>query len=147
MRTHCPDCGAKGEREGHQTCRYPGLRPAVQRRTDRAFEIVIRDMNKLRAFADRLEREQRARLAREHPMLMETAKDDQYRVAVHAGPKYTRVDFNGSGKYMIVNATGEIFGIKSYGVIHRRHAYGTLDGIDAWDWAGYTAVKRSAKGA
>ena len=95
----------------------------------------------VQAFAERMEREQRTRLAREYPNLpLET---DHYRVAVHVGPKYTRVDFGGSGKYMVVNATGQIFGIKAYGVIHRGHAYGTLDTIDAWDWSGYAVVKRS----
>jgi hypothetical protein len=67
-------------------------------------------------------------------------------VNVHRGPKYTRVDVgprhNISGKYMIDNATGEIFGIKGYGRIHRGHQYGTLDTIDAWDWSGYVGRKR-----
>lgn len=58
---------------------------------------------------------------------------------VRPGPKYTRIDVGMSGKYMVVNETGEIFGIKGYGVIHRGHAYGTLDTIDAWDWSGYVA--------
>lgn len=100
------------------------------------------ETSEVQAFAERLEREQRVRLAREYPNL--TLDTDQYRVAVHVGPKYTRVDFGGSGKYMVVNATGEIFGIKAYGVIHRGHAYGTLATIDAWDWSDYTAVKRRA---
>lgn len=86
-------------------------------------------------FAERLELDQRAKLP---PILLEFPKP-AYRSAVHVGPKYTRVDFGGSGKYMVVNETGEIFGIKAYGVIHRGHAYGTLDTIDAWDWSGYTA--------
>ena len=63
-------------------------------------------------------------------------------VSVKPGRTYTRVDVGGSGKYMVVDATGEIFGIKAYGVIHRGHAYGTLDTIDAWDWSGYRAVPR-----
>lgn len=96
-------------------------------------------MDKVQAFAERLEREQRERYAREYPNI--DLNHDNYRVKVHVGPKYTRVDFGGSGKYMVVNATGEIFGIKAYGVIHRGHAYGTLDTIDAWDWSDYKAVK------
>jgi hypothetical protein len=43
---------------------------------------------------------------------------------------------------MVDNATGEIFGIKGYGVIHRGHRYGTLDTIGDYDWSGYHAVKR-----
>ena len=62
------------------------------------------------------------------------------RVTVHEGPKYTRVNVERSGRYMVVNATGEIFGIKAYGVIHRGHQYGTLATIQAWDWSGYTAT-------
>lgn len=42
------------------------------------------------------------------------------------GKKYTKVDVGSSGKYMI-DAEGNIFGIKAYGVIHRGHRYGTLN--------------------
>ena len=98
-------------------------------------------MDNIQAFAERLENEQRARMAREYPNI-DLSGAERYRAAVHVGPKYTRVDFDRSGKYMVVNATGEIFGIKAYGVIHRGHAYGTLDTIDAWDWGGYAATRR-----
>ena len=91
-------------------------------------------------FAERLEREQHERLRRDYPGL--DVETSQYRAAVHVGPKYTRVDFGGSGKYMVVNATGAIFGIKAYGVIHRGHAYGTLTTLDAWDWGGYAATPK-----
>lgn len=67
-----------------------------------------------------------------------------YVVKYHEGKKYTRVDVGTSGKYMVVNATGEIFGIKAYGVIHKGHQYGTLDTISDWDWRGYAAHKRQA---
>lgn len=63
-------------------------------------------------------------------------------VRVVRGRKYTKVDIGSSGKYMVVNDTGEIFGIKAYGVIHRGHAYGTLDTIGEWDWRGYSAVRK-----
>lgn len=92
----------------------------------------------VRRFADRMERERRATLP---PALLDFPAP-AYRASVHVGPKYTRVDFDTSGYYMVVNSTGEIFGIKSYGVIHRGHAYGTLDTLDAWDWSGYRAVPR-----
>jgi len=65
-----------------------------------------------------------------------------YQVHSHDGNKYTRVDVGDSGKYMVVNATGEIFAIKAYGVIHRGHAFGTLDTINEWHWGGYRAVRR-----
>ena len=58
---------------------------------------------------------------------------------VKPGKKYTKIDVGDSGKYMVDNATGEIFGIKAYGVIHRGHRYGTLDTIDQFAWGDYTA--------
>jgi hypothetical protein len=98
-------------------------------------------------FAASLEREQRARYEHDYPVTAASSVfqdgTTRYRAAVHVGPKYTRVDFDGSGKYMVVNATGEIFGIKGYGVIHRGHAYGTLDTIALWDWSGYRARPRA----
>ncbi len=67
-------------------------------------------------------------------------------VRVVPGPKYTKVDIgpkgNMSGKYMIDNATGEIFGIKGYGRIHRAHRYGTLDTVNDWYWGGYVGERR-----
>lgn len=29
--THCIDCGERGQREGHQTCQYPGLKLAARK--------------------------------------------------------------------------------------------------------------------
>lgn len=62
------------------------------------------------------------------------------KVVIKDGKKYIKVDQGDSGKYMIVKETGEIFGIKAYGVIHRGHQFGTLDTIDQWNWGGYRAV-------
>lgn len=45
--------------------------------------------------------------------------------------------------YMVDNATGEIFGIKAYGCIHKGHAYGNLNTIDAWDWSDYVGFKKA----
>jgi hypothetical protein len=63
------------------------------------------------------------------------------RCKVEIGAKYARVDVGYSGKYMVPLDTGEIFGIKAYGVIHRGHRYGTLDTIAEFDWSGYTAKR------
>ena len=41
--------------------------------------------------------------------------------------KYTNVDVGTSGKYMIENDTGLVFGIKGYGVIHRGKQYGDIE--------------------
>lgn len=64
-----------------------------------------------------------------------------YHSNIVPGRKYTKIDFGNSGKYMVVNNTEQIFGIKAYGVIHRGHYYGTLDEVDSWFWGDYTAVK------
>jgi hypothetical protein len=63
-------------------------------------------------------------------------------VRISPGQRYTKVDIGGSGRYMVVNATGEIFGIKGYGVIHRGHPYGTLDTVDQWDWSDYRGRRK-----
>lgn len=63
---------------------------------------------------------------------------------VKIGRKYANVDIGGSGRYMVELATGNIYGIKAYGVIHRGHYYGTLDTIDAFDWSDYAATPKKA---
>ena len=50
------------------------------------------------------------------------------KVNIKHGRKYTKIDLNDSGRYM-VDKEGNIFGIKAYGVIHRGHRYGTLDTV------------------
>jgi len=92
---------------------------------------------KVNVFADLLEKEQAAVLQQKYP------NTEPETVSVVFGRKYTKVDVGNSGKYMVVNSTGEIFGIKGYGVIHRGHPYGTLDTIQDWDWGGYTATPKT----
>lgn len=94
---------------------------------------------KLAAFAAAFEAAQRARLAVSCPNL--DLEGGHYSVKVVPGPVYTKVDFGGSGKYMVENATGTIYGIKGYGRVHKGHWYGTLDTIAEWDWSGYGAVR------
>ncbi len=55
--------------------------------------------------------------------------------------KYTYIDIGRSGRYIVVNDTGEIFGIKGYGVIHKGHNFGTLDTINDYFWGDYRAFK------
>lgn len=62
------------------------------------------------------------------------------KVTVKPGAKYTKVDIGSSGAYM-VDADGNIFGIKAYGVIHRGHQFGTLETINEWYWGDYRAYK------
>lgn len=59
----------------------------------------------------------------------------------HIAKKYTRIDIGSGGRYMVVNDTGEIYGIKAYCIIHRGHYYGTLDTINDYFWGDYTAIK------
>lgn len=92
---------------------------------------------KLEAFAKLLEAEQIAD-RKEHGLDCEiNLRNCQTRIK--PGLKYTKVDVGDSGKYMVENATGNIYGIKAYGVIHKGHQYGTLDTIHDWTWGRYTA--------
>jgi len=76
-------------------------------------------------------------------------------VEVRPGPKYTKIDrgprwgpgrteHNMSGFLMVENATGEIFGIKGYGVVHKGHRYGTLDTAHEYYWGEYGPRKIGA---
>lgn len=44
--------------------------------------------------------------------------------------KYIALDVSGSGKFLVEKSTGDIFGIKGYGVIHRGHRYGNMAAPD-----------------
>ena len=61
------------------------------------------------------------------------------------GSKYTKVDVgpanNWSGKFMI-DKEGNIFGIKGYGQVNKRHWYGTLETVDKWTWGEYYPSKK-----
>lgn len=94
---------------------------------------------KLNRFVELVEKQSIERLHRDG--LDCEANLNQARTHSHEGPKYTRVDIGTSGRYMVVNETGEIYGIKAYGVIHRGHYYGTLDTVDEYYWGDYRAVK------
>lgn len=101
--------------------------------------------DKLKAFAAKLE-------AAQLVSLVENAVDcecnrNAAKTSVKVGGKYARVDIGTSGRYMVVMETGEIFGIKAYGVIHRGHAFGTLDTINEWDWRNYRACPALAGAA
>lgn len=63
------------------------------------------------------------------------------RTYVRPGKKYTKVDVGHSGRYMVDNETGEIFGIKAYGQVHKGHAYGTLETIENYFWGRYYPTK------
>jgi len=92
-------------------------------------------MTKLQEFAELLEKQQIEDLVK-HNLACQPNRDN-CKTKIIPGRKYTRVNVGTSGKYMIVNDTGEIYGIKAYGVIHRGHKYGTLDTINEWYWGEY----------
>lgn len=93
--------------------------------------------DKLNAFADLLATEQQRGLVSQGF----TPELHNYAVTVKVGKKFTKVDIGSSGRYMVDNSTGAIFGIKAYGVVHRGHQFGTLDTIYEYDWSGYTAIR------
>lgn len=63
---------------------------------------------------------------------------DNCRTRIVPGKKYDKVNVGGSGRFMVDRATGEIYGIKGYGQIHKGRTYGTLDGIARLWWGGYS---------
>jgi hypothetical protein len=95
---------------------------------------------KIEAFANLLETEKVNRLILDG-WLKERAMA-YHKVKVIPGKKYTKVDIGTSGRYMVENATGNIFGVKGYGVIHRGHFYGTVDTINDYDWSDYYPVRK-----
>lgn len=86
----------------------------------------------------------KARLAAEYSQ----EQADWETVQVRPGKVYTKVDLgpqhNMSGKFMVEIATGNIYGIKGYGQVHKGHLYGTLSTAADWDWSGYFPAPRAA---
>lgn len=56
---------------------------------------------------------------------------------VTMGKKFAKIDANNSGFLMVDIESGEIFGVKAYGVVHRGHRYGTLDTMTEWNFGPY----------
>jgi hypothetical protein len=88
--------------------------------------------NLVNAFAAHLESEKLRGLVL-HGVDCEANRNNS-KISVKWGKSWIRVDVGGSGNYM-VDAAGDIFGIKAYGVPHLGHHYGNLETIYAWDWA------------
>lgn len=91
--------------------------------------------NKIQKFATLLETQQIERLKAQKLDCQDNL--DNSKVKVKPGKKFTKVDVGTSGKYMIENETGNIFGIKAYGQVHRGHFYGTVETTDVYDWSDY----------
>jgi len=66
------------------------------------------------------------------------------KTSIKEGSKYTKVDIGTSGRYMVEMSTGNIFGIKGYGTIHRGHFYGTVDTTADYFWGGYYPERKSS---
>lgn len=93
--------------------------------------------DKLQTFADLVHKDTVDVVQKRYPGLN---AEHEARVNIRPGKKYTKVDVGSSGKFMVVIATGEIFGIKAYGVIHRGKRYGTLNTIDLYHWGEYAPI-------
>ena len=66
-------------------------------------------------------------------------------VSVKPRKKYTAIDIGDGGRYLVENTTGEIYGVKGYGVPNKAHKFGTIDTIYDYHWGGYLARKVSTK--
>jgi len=97
-------------------------------------------IEKLKEFAKVLEFQQLDRLEKSN--LDCHANIYNCHVTIKPGKKYDKIDVGTSGKYM-VDFEGNIYGIKAYGQINKKHYYGTLDTVENFDWSGYRAYKRS----
>jgi hypothetical protein len=87
-----------------------------------------------------------ARLVQAQSRLVIAARYSQWQadaevVVVKDGPKYIKIDRgtvgNMSGFLMIERETGEIYGIKAYGKVHKGHHYGNLATADRYFWGEY----------
>lgn len=96
-------------------------------------------------FAQLVQDQQRARYLKDYPNTGKEILEKTTKTKIKVGKKYTKVDVGDSGKFMVVNETGEIFGIKAYGVInkHHLHTFGTLATTDQWYWGHYKPSKIS----
>lgn len=97
--------------------------------------------DKIQYLAEQLKEQQQARLR----ALYSDWQADREDVKVIPGAKYTKVDtgFDSAepgglgqwqGRLMVEHETGNIYGIKAYGKVHKGHQYGTLETVDDWDW-------------
>ena len=96
--------------------------------------------DKIQAFGALVESEQRARMAAQKSP--QNVIDIHAKVTIKPGQKYTKVDVGTSGKYMVEMATGNIFGIKGYGQVHKGHWFGTVDTMGEYYWGNYSPTRK-----
>lgn len=93
---------------------------------------------KLEKFRKKLEDETMERLKKNG---MSEVVLHSYKTIVKKGSKYTKVNQGSYGRFMVDNKTGDIYGIKAYNVINKKHYYGTLDTIDDYYWGDHYVSK------
>ena len=94
---------------------------------------------KVQTFAKRLEDETIKRL---HDRNLDCEPNiNNSRVNTKWGNKYIKVDNATSGRFMIDIKTGDIYGIRAYGQINKKHHFGNLDTIDEWAWGDYSPIR------
>ncbi len=100
------------------------------------------EQEKIQALADLVLKQSRSRLT----AMGYHSQVDGETVQVIPGKKYTKIDrgpaHNMSGMLMVEHGTGNIYGVKGYGVVHKGHPYGTLDTTGDWYWGDYYPQKR-----
>jgi hypothetical protein len=101
--------------------------------------------DKLERFAAMVQEQYKARMDRDYPPHGDYNHIEDSKTVVRMGKKFAKVDVGYSGKYMVDLATGEIFGIKAYGQVHKGHRYGTLDTLDEWYWGEYEAYPKNGR--
>jgi hypothetical protein len=95
---------------------------------------------KTKEFASLVQKDTLDDLNTRYPMNLESLPnfwENDAETKVIFGQKYIKVDVGRSGKFMIEKETGNIFGIKGYGVIHRGKRYGNLDNFEQFHWGRY----------
>ena len=101
------------------------------------METTLNMIEKLETLRSLIDKEYNERMSRQYPSLKPEI------ITIKPGNKYIKIDVGSSGKYMIEVSTGNIYGIKAYGVIHRGYKFGNLDTINDWNWSGYRAFKKN----
>lgn len=123
----------------HSNCFYDFRRKngtSVKTQSEPSFEVSEEYRAKVQEFADKVDAQTAMRLVREGF----GSQIESNRVKVTFGKKYARIDVGDSGRYM-VDREGNIFGVKSYGVVHRGHRYGNLDQLEQWNFGGYQGAR------
>jgi len=102
---------------------------------------------KLKAFAELVQNQQKENRIKNWEEYDPNNEDHVYivkqdtKTTIKKGRKYHKVDVGRSGKFMVTADTGDIYGVKGYGVIHKGHHYGTLDTIGQYWWGEYYPIK------